>query len=150
MKKVFVTSVVCMILVVASVVMADDKAKAVAAVNAVAAYYDAHGKDATIAELSKPAADNAFKEFAPLYVFAYDTNYKMVAHFKTKLIGRNYENLPDVKGKKFRKEIVDTAIKNGEGWVDYWYKNPASGKLAEKTTYAKKVGDIILSCGVYK
>lgn len=150
MKKIYVAVAVCLVLLMASVAMAEDKAQAVAVVDAVAAYYDAHGKDATIAELSKPVAESAFKEFAPLYAFAYDTQYNMVAHFKTKLIGRNYEKLPDVKGKLFRKDIVDTAVSNGEGWVDYWYKNPATGKLAEKTSYVKKVGDIVVACGIYK
>lgn len=150
MKKVCLIAVICMVLSMASLAMAADKDQAVKVVDAVAAFYEANGKEATIAELSKPTTEGAFKEFAPLYAFAYDAKYNMVAHFKTKLIGRNYEKLPDVKGKLFRKEIVDNAMKNGDTWVDYWYKNPATGKLAEKTTYAKKVGDIIVACGVYK
>lgn len=150
MKKICLAFALCLSLLLVSTAIAADKDQAVKVVDAVAAYYAANGKDATIAELSKPAAESAFKEFAPLYAFAYDTSYHMIAHFKTKLIGRNYENLPDVKGKMFRKDIVDTAVRDGQGWVDYWYKNPATGKLAEKTTYAKKVGDIIVACGVYK
>ncbi len=150
MKKLSVAIAVCLVLLMANIASSEDRAQAVAVVDAVAAYYDANGKDATVAELSKPVAESAFKEFAPLYAFAYDTNYTMIAHFKTKLIGRSYEKLPDVKGKLFRKDIVDTAVSKGEGWVDYWYKNPATGKLAEKTSYVKKVGDIIVACGIYK
>lgn len=150
MKKLCIATIVCLSLLLAGVALAADKDQAVKVVDAVAAFYAANGKDATIAELCKPADQGAFKEFAPLYAFAYDAGYNMVAHFKTKLIGRNYEKLPDVKGKLFRKEIVDRAVKSGAGWTDYWYKNPATGKLAEKTTYARKVGDIIVACGVYK
>ncbi|MEF2232396.1 MAG: cache domain-containing protein [Pseudodesulfovibrio sp.] len=150
MRKLSLAVVVCISLLFASVALGEDKDQAVKVVNAVAAFYEAHGKDATIAELCKPVEQGAFKEFAPLYAFAYDANCNMVAHFKTQLVGRNYEKLPDVKGKMFRKDIVDSALKDGEGWTDYWYKNPATGKLAEKTTYAKKVGDLIVACGVYK
>ncbi|BDQ33360.1 cache domain-containing protein [Pseudodesulfovibrio portus] len=150
MKKLCIATILCLSMLLSGAALAADKDQAVKVVDAVAAFYAANGKDATIAELCKPADQSAFKEFAPLYAFAYDTGYNMVAHFKTKLIGRNYEKLPDVKGKLFRKDIVDSAVDDGAGWTDYWYKNPATGKLAEKTTYAKKVGDLIVACGVYK
>lgn len=91
MKRIaIILSLAAALLLLAGVALAEDKEQAVKVVNAVAAFYDAHGKDATIAELCKPAEAGAFKEFAPLYAFAYDAKYNMVAHFKTKLVGRNY------------------------------------------------------------
>lgn len=150
MKKLITLVLAICLFGIAATVSAEDKAKAMAVVDAVAAYYEANGKEATIAELSKPIADSAFNEFEPLYAFAYDLNYNMVAHYKTKLIGKNFEKLPDVKGNFFRKDIVDTAKAKGTGWVDYWYKNPATGKLEPKTTYVKLVGDIVIACGIYK
>ena len=59
-------------------------------------------------------------------------------------------DLPDVDGKMFRQERVDIAKGKGEGWVDYKYKNPQSGKVEDKTLYVFKQGDVILSAGIYK
>jgi len=84
-------------------------------------------------------------------VFAYDMEGVMVAHPKnSKLVGKNLLEVPDVDGKLFRKEIVELAKSKGSGWVDYKYKNPQTGKTEAKTTYLKKVGDLILCCGIYK
>ena len=58
--------------------------------------------------------------------------------------------MPDASGKKYRREIIDLAAKKGSGWVDYQYKNPATGKLEPKTTYILRVGDIVLEAGIYK
>lgn len=45
---------------------------------------------------------------------------------------------------------MEKIAKDGTATVDYKYKNPKSGKVEQKTTYFKKVGDIILGCGTYK
>lgn len=105
-------------------------------------------REAVVAELSKAEGKWVKGE---LYVFAYDLQGVMVAHPKNaKLIGKNLLEVPDVDGKLFRKEIVELAKTKGSGWVDYKYKNPESGKTEAKTTYLKKVGDLILCCGIYK
>jgi len=86
-----------------------------------------------------------------IQVFAYDLNGVMLAHPKNpKLIGKNLLNEPDSKGKLFRKEISEKAKNEGMGWVDYMYLNPQTGKEESKTTYLKRVGNIILCCGAYK
>ena len=53
-------------------------------------------------------------------------------------------------GKFFAKEGVELVKKNGAGWVDYKFKNFTTGKVEQKTTYFKKVGDIIVACGIFK
>jgi signal transduction histidine kinase len=59
--------------------------------------------------------------------------------------------VPDTDGKLFRKEIIELGKSKAEGgWVDYKYKNPASGKIEQKTSFVKKGGDLIFVCGIYK
>jgi polar amino acid transport system substrate-binding protein len=42
---------------------------------------------------------------------------------------------PDVKGKLFREEMLEKALKHGNGWVDYYYPNPQTKKAARKNSY---------------
>lgn len=71
-----------------------------------------------------------------LYVFVFDTDLNVVAHaIKTEVVGKNVKGKPDVKGKKFRDEILAKALKDGSGWVDYYFANPKTKQLAHKNTY---------------
>lgn len=127
---------------------ADDKEAAKALVNSAANMVQTLGREKTLAELNNPTGKYAKGE---LYVFAYDLSGTMLAHPKNpKLVGKNLLELADVDGKLFRKEIVETAKSAGSGWVDYKYKNPETNKTEHKTTYLRKVNDIILCCGAYK
>lgn len=95
------------------------------------------------------------KDIPELYVFVYNSDVEIVAHYKKHLVGRSYKGLPDVRGKKFRDEIVDGALKHNSGWVDYFYKKPGESGLHEKTTYYKLVlgndgKQYIVCAGMYK
>jgi cytochrome c len=107
----------------------------------------ANGKEKAIAEFNKP--DGQFvKDY--FYVFAYDLKGTVIAHpHRPSLLGKNVINETDSKGKLFRKEIVEKAIAEGEGWVEYKYQNPTTKKEKSKTTYFKKVDDMIICCGAY-
>ena len=86
-----------------------------------------------------------------LYVFAYDLNGVLMAHPKNpKLIGQSLIDKTDSKGKLFRKEIIEKAKSEGSGWVDYFYLNPVTKKEEDKTTYLRRVEDLVICCGVYK
>ncbi|HUH65892.1 MAG TPA: cache domain-containing protein [Syntrophales bacterium] len=123
-----------------------DDAKAL--VKKAAAYVKYQGKEKAIAEINKP---RGMFDKGELYVFAYDLNGVMLAHPKNKsLIGKNLSAIPDNDGKLFRKEIVEKAITQGSGWVDYVYLNPETNELEHKTTYLLRAGDIILCCGAYR
>jgi signal transduction histidine kinase len=123
-----------------------DAAKALVA--DVAKFLKDNGRGAALKEIGDPKGK--FVK-GTLYVFAYDLDGKMLAHpMKPELMGKNLINEPDSKGKLFRKEIIELAKAKGEGWVDYTYANPKTGKEEEKTTYVLKVDDIVLCCGVYK
>ena len=46
---------------------------------------------------------------------------------------------------------VWAAAAQGGGWVDYDFLNPATGKIAPKTSFVVPVGDdLVLGCGIYK
>ncbi len=88
-----------------------------------------------------------------LYVFGYDENVVMVVHpVKPHLIGRSYKGKPDVRGKKFRDEIVSKALSGG-GWTTYTYQKPKTKGMHNKKSYSKiaKCGDktYILAAGMY-
>ncbi len=75
-----------------------------------------------------------------LYVFVYDTNVTMVAHADNiQLVGANFKGKTDVTGKPFRDCIIEGALQNGTGWVDYVYSNSAQTNLYYKTTYYRLV-----------
>jgi cytochrome c len=112
------------------------------------AYVKYQGKEKAIAEISKP---RGMFDKGELYVFAYDLQGVMVAHPKNPtLIGKSLIDVPDNEGKMFRKEIVEMAKSKGSGWVDYVYLNPETNEQEHKTTYFRKIGGLIICCGVYK
>ena len=112
------------------------------------AYFNENGKEKAIKAFNDP---NGEFVNGPIYIFAYDLGGTIIAHpTNAKLVGMNTMNVPDVDGKMWRQEAVKKA--NTDGWaiVDYKFKNPVTNKVEQKTSYFKKVGDIILGCGTYK
>lgn len=98
------------------------------------------GKDAagTIAQINHGAAPYKNPTNPALYVFVYDPEVTMVAHPRADLVGKNVKGKPDVKGKKFRDEMVERALKGETGWVDYLYQKPGETGIHPKTTYFAK------------
>ena len=114
-----------------------------------AAYLKAHGKDEMIKRIN--ARDPDFVQ-GSLYVDMRDLHSGVVlAHpFNPSIVGKDLTDVPDASGKKYRREIIELGQKKGQGWVDYQYKNPATGKIEPKTTYILRVGDVVLEAGIYK
>ena len=128
--------------------LADDKEKAVALVKKAIAYYKANGMEKALEEFNNPSGQFVDGD---LYVFGYDTNGTMLANpISPALIGQNVMNVPDVDGKMFRKEAIETAKAKGSGWVDYKIKNPKTKQIEPKTSYVEKVDDLVIGCGIYK
>ena len=101
-------------------------------------------------------AEHPYKDLdnPSLYVFVLDTDLTLVAHFKTAIVGRNQKGRPDAKGKLFRDEFLPVALKDGSGWVDYYFENPKTKKLAHINSFVKLVKgsngvDYIIGCGKY-
>ncbi|RNC66687.1 MAG: cache type 2 domain-containing protein [Desulfuromonadales bacterium] len=131
-----------------SVALADDKDEAVKMVKEAAAFYKANGLEKAL-----DALNDSKGQFVKgtLYVFAYDVNGTLIANATAPdKIGQNVLEVPDSKGKKFRKEIIERAKKEGSGWVDYTIINPKSKVEEQKTSYFEMAGDMVLGCGIYK
>ncbi|MCX6223831.1 MAG: transporter substrate-binding domain-containing protein [Bacteroidia bacterium] len=98
---------------------------------------DAHG---TISKINQGLVPYKDQNNNALYVFAYDKNVVIIAHATNQsIVGISFAGKPDVAGKKFRDEIVQGALINGTGWVDYIYTMTDQSGLYYKTTYYKLV-----------
>ena len=107
------------------------------------------GKEEMIRKIN--ARDSQFVQ-GSLYVDVRDIKTGIVlAHpVNPSIVGKDLTDIPDANGKKYRREIIELAAAKGHGWVDYQYKNPATGKIEPKTTYILRVGDVVLEAGIYK
>jgi cytochrome c len=86
-----------------------------------------------------------------LYVFVLNPEGVTVAHAVNKaLIGKSLLNLKDSDGKAFIQDILTMGKDKGEGWVDYKWPNPTTKKVEGKSSFIKKVGDLIIGVGIYK
>lgn len=127
---------------------ADNRQLSIDLVEKAIAFADEKGVDAAFAEMNK--ADGMFTAPGGLYVFAYDLEGAIVAHYNDKILGKNLLNKPDAKGFLFRVVILDLAKSKGEGWVDYTYMDKDTKAISEKTTYLKKYKNYIFCCGYTK
>ena len=108
------------------------------------------------AYLKEAGPDKAFEAFTnspdwkhgDLYVFVSKDDGTLVAHgFDPELVGTNQINLTDADDKKFVQAFV--AVRD-QGWVDYKWKSPATGKIEPKTSYIVRVGEYTVGVGAYK
>jgi cytochrome c len=128
--------------------LASSAAEATALVDKATAFYKANGKDKAFAEFSNSKGPFVKGE---LYIFILDLNGVVLAHgANEKLINKDLSQLKDVDGKLFIQEALQTAKSKGSGWVDYKWTNPTTKKVEGKSTYVKKVDEIIFCCGIYK
>ncbi len=126
---------------------ASTKQEAQALVEKAAEFANRSGTDLLVAEVNEK---NGPFHRGELYVFVYDLDGTLIADPVNKnLVGQNNLGKPDVSGKLFRKEIVEVAKKQGTGWVEYQFTNPVSGKVEPKSSFVKKLGDIIIIAGAY-
>lgn len=67
--------------------------------------------------------------------------------------GKNIVNFKDVNGKYLVRDYINLALKDGEGWIKYFWPKPGSDEPSEKRTYVKKVKSggetFIVGCGAY-
>ena len=114
-----------------------------------AALIKSKGKDEMMKRIN--AKDPDFVQ-GELYVDLRDVKTGIVlAHpYNPSIVGKDLTDVPDANGKKYRREIIELAAAKGKGWVDYQYKNPATGKIEPKTTYILLVDGVVLEAGIYK
>ncbi len=136
------------LLSVTGAALASSAAEATALVDKAIVFYKANGKDKALAEISNKQGQFVKGD---LYVFVWDPKGVILAHgANEKLIGKDMYPIKDTDGKQFVKEAVEMANAKGSGWVDYKWTNPVSKKVEAKSTFAKKVDDLIFACGIYK
>lgn len=86
------------------------------------------------------------------YIFAADTKGTIIFHGgNAKLIGVNLMGTKDEDGVQFMREIVDTAITDGEGVVAYRWPKAGETEPSPKVTYVKmfKPWNWIVATGIY-
>lgn len=109
----------------------------------------------TFARINRAEAPYQDADNPSLYVFVLDTELTVIAHpIRTGTIGTSLKGKPDAKGKLFRDEILEKALKDGSGWVDYYFVNPKTNELAHKISYFELVRgsdgkDYIIGSGKY-
>ena len=150
MKRILQLMVATMILVgcVTGTFAGQKQDDAKALVKKAVAYLKEHGKEKAFAEFNNPRGRFVKGD---LYIFVNDFSGVTLAHGSgnTKLIGKNMIALKDPDGKYFIKELANKA-KEGGGWVEYKWTNPASKKIEPKMTYVEPFGDLAVGCGFYK
>jgi signal transduction histidine kinase len=110
------------------------------------AFYKANGKEKALAEFSKPGGQFTKGD---LYIFAFDPVGTIIAHGgDPKLVGQDFAGVQDPDGKYFAKEFIKIGPEGG--WVDYKWMNYVTKKVDAKTTYLKRIDDVIIGCGAYK
>ncbi len=122
--------------------------EAVALVKKAKAYIQASGKEKAFAEFSDPKGAWVDRD---LYVTVYDLTGTCLAHgFNPKLVGKNMIEMKDVDGKPFVKERQDRAKTEDAFWIDYKYVNPLTRTIEKKRMYTERLGDVVVSAGVYE
>ncbi len=111
------------------------------------AFYKASGKRIALAEYTNPNGQFVKDE---MYIYVLNPRGTMLAHgVNEKFVGEEFIDIKDYDGKQFIKEIVDTANREGSGWVTYKWYNPVTKEVLPKTAYFRKVDDLIICSGVY-
>jgi methyl-accepting chemotaxis protein len=127
----------------------EDRDEAVALVKRAAAYVREHGLQRAIAAFNDSHGGFVRDKY---YIWASDYRGVTLAHGgDPRVCGKNYWEVKAADGRTFIREIIETARAQGRGWCDYPWKNPASGRTEQKSTYFEAVGDdVFLACGIYK
>jgi cytochrome c len=118
--------------------------------------------DAAVEHVKKVGPVKAFEDFTvdkatwsrkDLYVMAYDATGTCVGHgANAKLIGKNLIELKDPNGKLLVKELTETAMTKGSGWVEYDWPHPITKKIEGKVTYVRKLANFggWVGVGIYR
>ncbi len=150
MKKFFskLALTVSAVVFLAAPAFASGKDDAVAMVKSAVAFYKANGMEKAL-----DAYNDSKGQFVKgeLYVAVLAVDGTLLAKgVGQSQIGQNTIDVPDAKGTKFRRLMIEGAIKNGSGWVDYVFVNPKTKELEQKEAYYEKVDDLVINVGFYK
>lgn len=125
------------------------RTEAVAMVKRVHVKFQSEGPDATF----KAVMDNSNKEFRDrdLYPFIYTLEGVIVAtgSGRTALVGKSLMSIKDQDGKYLVREMIEMAKRQGNGWIDYKWPNPATNKIESKSSYIELMGSYVVGVGIW-
>ncbi|MDD5676622.1 MAG: cache domain-containing protein [Kiritimatiellae bacterium] len=126
------------------------KGKMVKFVEEAAAYVKEVGREAALKEFSNPNG-KFVRDKCELYIYAYNFKCVCLAHGATpNLVGRDLTENKDSQGMLVIQALRNTAAKDGKGFVEYRWTNPATGKETRKLGYVVKIDDSLwLGSGIY-
>ncbi|SMN11605.1 Methyl-accepting chemotaxis protein [uncultured Candidatus Thioglobus sp.] len=80
------------------------------------------------------------------YVFALSADNYLLAHpYRKDIIGQH-----NVLGEKYSQRMLDIIKQYGEGWIEYHFTDPSTGKDVPKLSYIKRVSPaVFIGAGVY-
>lgn len=85
-----------------------------------------------------------------LYVFVMNTDGVIVFHPDRAAIGVNVSSARDINGNAYMQDLMGQLDSEGAtGLVEYFWPRPSDGKMRLKRTFARRVGDFLVACGVY-
>jgi len=115
-----------------------------------AAYVKTVGRETALKEFSNPKG-TFVREHGELYIYAYDFKCICLAHgFEPNLVGKDLTEKKDNHGLLVIQQLRDTAARDGKGFVEYGWTNPATGKEDRKLGYVVKVDNSFwLGSGIY-
>lgn len=89
--------------------------------------------------------------YRDLYVFAYTLDGICMAHpTKPERVGKNNLKDKDPDGKEFVRERIEIVKRDGKGWQEYKFHNPATDRVEQKVAYFELVDGLLLVSGAYK
>ena len=113
---------------------------------AVAAIVESGWPDA----LTATPADTWVRLEEDLYVFVMNTNGTVVFHPNRNAIGVNISGARDQNGYAYMQDLMQQLDGEGAtGLVEYYWPRPSDGELRLKRTFARRVGNLLVACGVY-
>ena len=112
------------------------------------AFYKSSGKRIALAAFT---AHRGMFVQDELYIYVLNYKGTMLAHGENeKFVGTDFIEVTDSDGKKFIRDIVESANATGSGWVNYKWYHPVSREWVPKAAYFEKVDDLIVVSAVYK
>lgn len=114
-----------------------------------AAYVKEVGREAALKEFSNRKG-KFVRSNGELYIYAYDFKCVCRAHgFTPDLIGRDLTEKKDNQGSLVIQKLRNTA-RDGKGFVEFGWADPATGKEGRKLGYVVKIDDTLwLGSGIY-
>ncbi|RVU35016.1 hypothetical protein EOI86_19480 [Hwanghaeella grinnelliae] len=85
-----------------------------------------------------------------LYVFIVNTDGFIVFHPNSRAIGVNVAGARDPDGYAYMQDLMTQLNSDGAtGLVEYYWSRPSDGEIKLKRTYARRIGNLLVACGVY-